>query len=310
MKLHIHYGKLPLHYPIGIEIENFSVFKECQRYIYCISEEKKPLHHLRNPNGRDGKPDLRRDAPSPGGAKEEIEEDQEREEEDSERGQRRLRQQREREGKETGVDDEQSPGSTPGLVVEGRLLGKRSRSSSPMSKSPCLLAYAPDGPVLYSINFSENSTSDYPKSSLWSHKKGNFCRRCCVDLFGDQDNNDELGLRELIPYKTKSRWTLNCTISVALGSAVYVLGGVFVVEDPKKKKRWVYSRDVFRFDNDRPRAGWTRCLDMLNGRYQGKAVAVKGKIYVFGGNDIEHAPHPWGEVGAYLVMPFPLPIRL
>ncbi|KAF7120693.1 hypothetical protein RHSIM_Rhsim13G0209900 [Rhododendron simsii] len=59
-----------------------------------------------------------------------------------------------------------------------------------MSKSPSLLAYAPAGPLLYSINFSENSTTDCPKSSLWRHKKGNFCRRCRVDLFGDQDNDE------------------------------------------------------------------------------------------------------------------------
>lgn len=64
--------------------------------MYCNSEEKKPLQCNSNEREeKDGKPDLSRDAPSPGEAKEEIEEDQEREEEDSERGQRQPQQQRE-----------------------------------------------------------------------------------------------------------------------------------------------------------------------------------------------------------------------
>ncbi|KAL7256634.1 hypothetical protein ACSBR1_010548 [Camellia fascicularis] len=35
---------------------------------------------------------------------------------------------------------------------------------------------------------------------------------------------------------------------------------------------------------------------MLNGRHRGKAVAVEGKIYVFGGIDLDYAPEPWAEV--------------
>ncbi|KAF7119815.1 hypothetical protein RHSIM_Rhsim13G0210200 [Rhododendron simsii] len=125
------------------------------------------------------------------------------------------------------------PLNTPSLTgEEGRLLlGKRSRTLSPTSeddsdevkleeKSPCLLAHTPDGPVLYSIQF---SPANYPEiSTSWRHKKGSFCRRCCVDLFGSgDDKTQQLGLRELTPAKSKSKWTPDCSsIALALGSAV------------------------------------------------------------------------------------------
>lgn len=44
---------------------------------------------------------------------------------------------------------------------------------------------------------------------------------------------------------------------------------------------WVYSRDVFCFNTNRPQEGWTRCPDMLNDRFEGKVAVVEGKIYMF-----------------------------
>lgn len=36
-----------------------------------------------------------------------------------------------------------------------------------------------------------------------------------------------------------------------------------------------------------------RGSDLLNARGASEAVAIEGKIYVFGGNDLEKAEEPW-----------------
>ncbi|KAL7232298.1 hypothetical protein ACSBR2_010341 [Camellia fascicularis] len=182
------------------------------------------------------------------------------------------------------------------MIGGGGRLGKRSRSSfsDPQmveEKPPCLLAYGIDGPVLYNINIVDEK----------SYKKSKFCQRCCIDVLGkDKDGKPELnerssgGLRDLTPLKSKSSWVPCGSIVVALGSVVYVLGGL--IKSPDKKFEAIYSRECFYFDTNRPKGGWIRGPHMLNGRHRGKAVAVEGKIYVFGGIDLDYAPEPWAEV--------------
>ncbi|CAL5367721.1 unnamed protein product [Camellia sinensis] len=157
---------------------------------------------------------------------------------------------------------------------------------------PCFLAYGDRGPVLYSVNFVDEKT----------YKKRKFCRRCCIDIHdGDEESKDgkaeldEGGLRLLSPLKSKkSSWFPSCSIVVALGSVVYALGGM--IKCPNKKFEVIYSRECFYFDTNRPKGGWIRGPHMLNGRDGGKAAAVEGKIYVFGGVDLDYAPEPWAEV--------------
>ncbi|CAL5367727.1 unnamed protein product [Camellia sinensis] len=160
----------------------------------------------------------------------------------------------------------------------GERVGKRCRWSSSSDSRPCFLAYGDRGLVLYSVNFVDEKT----------YKKRKFCRRCCIDIHdGDEENKDgnaeldEGGLRLLTPLKSKkSSWFPSCSIVVALGSVVYAFGGM--IKSPYKKFEVIYSRECFYFDTNRPKEGWIRGPHMLNGRDGGKAVAVEGKIYVFG----------------------------
>ncbi|XP_058202167.1 uncharacterized protein LOC131316751 isoform X2 [Rhododendron vialii] len=175
-------------------------------------------------------------------------------------------------------------------------------SSSELEKRPCLLGYVPSrsdgGPVVYSFNLDDKSQS-----------KRNFCRRCCVEIFAFQgevwgEKPPELvGMRLLTPPPSnKPGLTPDCSMAVAVGgTAVYVFGGAS--EDAQDEERLLFSKKVFYFDTNHPRKGWIQGPDMLTERYQGKAVAVEGKIYVFGGidykninNDKKKALRLWAEV--------------
>lgn len=195
-----------------------------------------------------------------------------------------------------------NPGS-----VGGGILGKTSISSSSRSHddddddlrvSTCLVA----------IDFAESRVRG---SVLWygfnpneifnkeEEKKTDFCRKCGRSGDGKQQQQPQpppeqpLGLRDLTPV-LESELIPNSSMVVALGSCVYLLGrvpkgkdkvwGKFnreVVDEEEKEE----SRHVFYFDTNCPLKGWVRGTDMINGRgIAVKAVAVEGKIYVFGGN--------------------------
>ncbi|KAE9452918.1 hypothetical protein C3L33_15182, partial [Rhododendron williamsianum] len=193
-----------------------------------------------------------------------------------------------------------------GEIGRGRGL-KRCRSSSSRTSSrseledrvrtPCLISYHTNGfgPMLYAVDFDEKSSKDR-----------NFCKKCRIELFkeGDGDLGTEGGkehngppLRRITPLKLG--WFPGGKIFVALGTAVYVLGG----ED-----EYLLSRDVYYFETaNNKRSGraeadgcWKQGPKMLSARCRGGALAVEGKIYVFGGNyDLgrgRRACGPWGEV--------------
>lgn len=152
-----------------------------------------------------------------------------------------------------------------------------------MQLSPCLFAYdaAAAAPVLYGFNL----------NGSWQ-KKTDFCPKCSID--------DGKPPRDLTPKATSSKWNPDYTMAVALGSSVYLLGGVMDKDEEEEKMHHDVSptRAVYYFDTKRPlEEVWIRGPDMINGRgMNGRAVVVEGKIYVFGGNDCEKAPRPWAEV--------------
>ncbi|KAF7143055.1 hypothetical protein RHSIM_Rhsim05G0013500 [Rhododendron simsii] len=183
-----------------------------------------------------------------------------------------------------------------------RLGKKRSRSRPSLKmekeKCPCLLAWGVgDGSLVCCFNLDEKGK-----------RKRKFCQRCCVELFegqeedkGKEKEKEEPGMRVITP--AKSRFTPNFGTSVVIGTVVYILGGAFV--DPENKKRWLFSPQVLCFNINRPGWGWIEASEMLSPRYNSKAVAVEGKIYVFGGNNTfgkmtkkaEATPGgPWAEV--------------
>ncbi|KAG5530170.1 hypothetical protein RHGRI_030517 [Rhododendron griersonianum] len=164
-----------------------------------------------------------------------------------------------------------------------------------MEKSPCLLGRGPEGkgPVLCLFHLEDERKS-----------KRNFCRRCCVEVFGEDEEDEDgkqqqrlPGIRFITPVtRTPERYAM----SVVVGTVLYVLGGVF--QDPKNEHEWSFHNKVFFFDTNDPQGGWVKGPDMLNSRgKKGKAVAVEGKIYVFGGNnnkrkrDHNSKSRPWAE---------------
>ncbi|XP_058203856.1 F-box/kelch-repeat protein At1g16250-like isoform X2 [Rhododendron vialii] len=199
-----------------------------------------------------------------------------------------------------------------GEIGRGRGL-KRCRSSSSRTSSrseledrvrtPCMISYHTNGfgPMLYAVDFDEKSSKDR-----------NFCKKCRIELF--KEGNGDLGteggkehngppLRRITPLKLG--WFPSGKMLVALGSAVYVLGG---------ENEGFLSRDVYYFETANNKrsggaeadGGWKKGLKMLTPRCRGGALAVEGKIYVFGGNyDLGkeselgkwiRAWGPWGEV--------------
>ncbi|XP_058202604.1 uncharacterized protein LOC131317042 [Rhododendron vialii] len=170
------------------------------------------------------------------------------------------------------------------------------RSSEPENRerTPCLISYHPNGfgPMLYAVDFGEKRC-----------KERNFCKRCRIELFKEGDGGDlggtegkehdgDLGgtegkehdgppLRRITPLKLG--WFPGGKMFVAIGSAVYVLGG---------ENEGLLSRDVYYFEianNKRSGGaeadgGWKQGPKMLSPRCRGGALAVEGKIYAFGGN--------------------------
>lgn len=174
-----------------------------------------------------------------------------------------------------------------------------SRSEDSEEKTPCLLSYHCDGygPVLYGVDHFDGG------------KKS------------DSSPPPAPPLRRMTPLN--SRLTPNGNMVVALGSTVYVLGGIVrnktTEEDEEEEEGTQYltkeefracfdfCRDVLYFEADTNIAGeeeeeeveveaWKRAPDMLNARNRGKAIVVEGKIYVFGGTHLDKAQDPWGEV--------------
>lgn len=151
-----------------------------------------------------------------------------------------------------------------------------------VEKRPCLLGYsgAAEGPVVYRFKLNESRQ-------------------------GKRRNpGKQRGMRVLTP--PKSRWKPACSMTVVVGTTVYALGGLPAHTDAEG--RHILSHEVFYFDTSRrSEAGWIQGPDMLTGRYRGRAVAVQGKIYVFGGfdwcydEDVEDDKNnnfngPWAEV--------------
>lgn len=181
------------------------------------------------------------------------------------------------------------------------------RSSEPedRERTPCLISYHTNGfgPMLYAVDFDEKICN----------KERNFCKRCRIELFKEGDGGDLGGtegkehdgppLRRITPLKLG--WFPSGKMLVALGSAVYVLGG---------ENECFLSRDVYYFETANNKrsggaeadGGWKKGPKMLTPRCRGGALAVEGKIYVFGGNyDLgkgselgkwRRAWGPWGEV--------------
>ncbi|KAG5566184.1 hypothetical protein RHGRI_001950 [Rhododendron griersonianum] len=197
-----------------------------------------------------------------------------------------------------------NPGS-----VGGGILGKTSLSSSSRSHddddddddlrvSTCLVAIdvakSVCRPVLwYGFNPNEIFNKEEEK------KKTDFYRKRGRSGDGKQQQQQQpqpppelpLGLRDLTPV-LESELIPNSSMIVALGSCVYLLGRVPKGKGKSKAKGEVWdeeekeeARHVFYFDTNCPLKGWVRGPDMINGRGNSvKAVALEGKIYVFGGN--------------------------
>ncbi|KAH7846959.1 hypothetical protein Vadar_020092 [Vaccinium darrowii] len=145
--------------------------------------------------------------------------------------------------------------------------GESSRSEDSEEKTPCLLSYHCDGygPVLYGVdhfNGGKKSDSSPPPAPP---------------------------LRRMT--SLNSRLTPNGNMVVALGSTVYVLGGIadtnIAGEEEEEEEEVEVEVEV---------EAWKRAPDMLNARNRGKAIIVEGKIYVFGGTHLDKAQDPWGEV--------------
>lgn len=160
-----------------------------------------------------------------------------------------------------------------------------SRSEEDGQKTPCLWSVHGDGlgPMIYCcVDFDGKG-----------YRKRNFCKKCSAELSGDDDDDAGEGkkpkhqdlppLRRITPLESKL--VPYGDMVVALGSTVYSLGG---------------GSQVFYFETgkgEEEERVWKNGPDMLNPRRRGgKAVAVDGKIYVFGGNDLEVSRDPWAEV--------------
>ncbi|KAF7129125.1 hypothetical protein RHSIM_Rhsim10G0205000 [Rhododendron simsii] len=129
-------------------------------------------------------------------------------------------------------------------------------------KSTCLLGRGTEGegPVLYLFNLDDDERN--------------------------KEEDEDTRMRVLTPATSMLRPEYYY-MSVVVGTVVYVLGGV--CED-------VFHNKVFSLDTNYPEKGWIKGLDMLNDRCEGKAVAVEGKIYVFGGNNkTKRDSRPWAE---------------
>ncbi|KAI7998620.1 putative F-box/kelch-repeat protein [Camellia lanceoleosa] len=132
-----------------------------------------------------------------------------------------------------------------------------------------------------------------------SYKRRKLCRRCCREILREPGPQPELdlderlrlhrssgGFRELTPLNSTSSWPPGGSMVVALGSAIYVLGGC--ISNTTTDIGWLLSPNVSYFKTNSPQKGWISVPDMLNRRYKGVAVAVEGKIYVFGGNELDN----------------------
>lgn len=102
-----------------------------------------------------------------------------------------------------------------------RLGEKRSRSRPSLKmekeKCPCLLAWGVgDGSLVCCFNLDEKGK-----------RKINFCQRCCVELFGGQEEDkgkekekEKPGMRVITP--AKSRFTPNFGTSVVIGTVCFL----------------------------------------------------------------------------------------
>lgn len=195
------------------------------------------------------------------------------------------------------------------MIVGGRRVGKSSYESSSSSsdlqegpeKSLCLFVSGwgcpqLEGPMLYSVDLDGKS-----------YKRRKLCRRCCREILGEPGPEPELdlderlhlrrssgGFRELTPLISTSSRPPGGSMVVALGSAVYILGGC--ISNTATDIGWLLSSEVSYFETNSPEKGWIPVPDMLNCRDMGAVVAVEGKIYVFGGNELDNAREPWAEV--------------
>ncbi|KAF7129253.1 hypothetical protein RHSIM_Rhsim10G0205100 [Rhododendron simsii] len=140
---------------------------------------------------------------------------------------------------------------------------KRKMREMEKLKYPCLLGRGTEGegPVLYLFNLDDDERN--------------------------KEEDEDARMRVLTPasmLRPEYYYT-----SVVVATVVYVLGGV--CQDV------VFHNKVFFFDTNYPEKGWIKGPDMLNDRCKGKAVAVEGKIYVFGGNNkTERDSRPWAEL--------------
>ncbi|KAG5545896.1 hypothetical protein RHGRI_018152 [Rhododendron griersonianum] len=92
------------------------------------------------------------------------------------------------------------------------------------------------------------------------------------------------------------------SIFVALGSRIYALGGVFpwnIRDLSKSVPMQTALKHVCFCDVARPEEGWKRGPDLNYGRFNGSAVALNGRIYMFGGtmtNGVSWSSQPYTEV--------------
>ncbi|KAI8029855.1 putative F-box/kelch-repeat protein [Camellia lanceoleosa] len=203
-----------------------------------------------------------------------------------------------RQRRRTSERKKQSEGKMA-MIVGGRRVGKRSYGSSSSSsdlqagleKSVCLFVSGwgcpqLEGPMLYSVDLDGKS-----------YKRRKLCRRYCREILGqpgpelDLDERLHLhrssgGFRELTPLISTSSWPPGGSMVVALGSVVYVIGGC--ISNPTTDIGWLLSPEVCYFETNSLEKGWIPVPDMLNCRDKGASIAVEGKIYVFGGNELDN----------------------
>ncbi|XP_059647272.1 F-box/kelch-repeat protein At4g39590-like [Cornus florida] len=103
------------------------------------------------------------------------------------------------------------------------------------------------------------------------------------------DDDDEVAQRENssssneITIEIMHPGVPNLFTAVAFGSLIYLIGGRSCCS--------IYHAKVFYFDTAHPHQGWKEGPSMITGQSEPSVVVVLGKIYVFGGMDIDKLPY-------------------